>query len=732
MSMSVLVRAASGAGKTEIGRDDTPSTVRWSLYAAGLVLLAALYYLSVRVGLGFRFQHSQIGVIWPANAVLVSALLLVPPRRWWGVLLAIAIAHAAVMAPTVPSWRILWQIVGNTAFAVTATAVLRRATDLPIRFETYRQVVAYTAVSLSVSALYAFTTPAFVRSLFDLEVNGPFSALVRTTLSNGTALMLIVPVVLLWAHRGFGPLRTTPRGRFVEATVMALTLFGVGQLAFFTGPEIARFPWLLLWVIPPLLWAAVRFGPVGASSSLLLVAALSIWGTARQLGPFVLAASADQVLSLQLFWILLSVPVMLLAALIREREDTAKALSRSEERFAKAFRSNPYAAVIVRQADGHVLEINERFASLVQRTRIDVVGRTLAELSLVPESASPQLRRLLATTEGLTDLELTMVDSDGNEHEALASTEPVEVGGEACFIATFRDVTEQRQAEHEAHQQRDQLAHVTRVATVGELSGALAHELSQPLTSILVNAQAALHVLGQEPVDIAAVREMLETIAQQDRQAGGVIAQLRSFLKEGESRLEALSLEELIGDALTLAHGAVVIGGVDVQTQIPADIPRVRGDSVQLLQVLVNLVVNACEAMSALPITERLVVVRAACIDGTHVAISVVDRGVGLPRGREEQVFKPFFTTKEKGLGLGLAICRSIATAHGGRLWGENNAHAGATFHLLLPVEGAIAGAAPPQWVMTKNQAAMIGPRGPRPPVGGAPEAVAGAGPYSG
>ena len=130
-------------------------------------------------------------------------------------------------------------------------------------------------------------------------------------------------------------------------------------------------------------------------------------------------------------------------------------------------------------------------------------------------------------------------------------------------------------------------------------------------------------------------------------------------------------------------------------------------------------------------ITERTLVVRAARIESTHVAISVVDRGIGLPRGREDQVFKPFFTTKEKGLGLGLAICRSIATAHGGRLWGENNAHSGATFHLLLPVEGLTAGA-PPQWVMTKNQAATMGPRGPRPPVGGAPGAVAGAGPYSG
>jgi PAS domain S-box-containing protein len=731
VSTSTLARAASGGGETEIGRNDAASGARWSLYAAGLVLLAVLYYLSVRLGLGFRFQHSQIGVIWPANALLLSALLLVSPRRWWGILFVVAVAHAAAMAPTVPAWRIVWQIVGNSVFTLTAAAALRRVTDFPLRFETYRQVVAYTAVSLSVPALYAPTTPAFVRSLFDLEVNAPLTALVRTTLSNSTALMLIVPVVLLWAHHGLGLVRRAARGRFVEAAIMTLTLVGVGRLAFFTGPEIARFPWLLLWIIPPLLWAAVRFGPVGASSSLLLIAALSIWGTARQLGPFVFANSADQVLSLQLFWILLSAPVMLLAALFREREDTANALRRSEERFAKAFRSNPYAAVIVRQADAQVLEINERFASLVQRSRVDLVGRTVAALALVPESASPQLRRLLSVTEGLTDLELTMVDGNGNEHETLASTEPVEMGGEPCLIATFRDVTEQRQAEREAHQQRDQLAHVTRVATVGELSGALAHELSQPLTSILVNAQAALHVLGAEPVDLEAVREMLETIAQQDRQAGGVIAQLRSFLKEGESRVEALAFEELIRDALTLAHGAVVIGGVDVQVQLPADLPKVRGDSVQLLQVLVNLVVNACEAMSALPITERTVVLRGACIDGTHVVVSVVDRGTGLPRGREEQVFKPFFTTKEKGLGLGLAICRSIATAHGGRLWGENNAHRGATFHLVLPVEGATVGF-PPQWVITKNQAAMIGPRAPRPPVGGAPETVAGAGPYSG
>lgn len=684
-SLSVLA-LPSDAGRARALGDVAASARRLLRPFLSALILVAAYFVATRLGLALRFQYTQIAVLWPANAVLLAALLLAPRRYWWLVVALTAFGHFAGMSSEVPAWRIAWQIAMNSALGLTSAAVLRRTTTWPLDFASRRQVFLFTAVSFGLPAIFAPTTAGFVRAMLHLEPNvGLAASSLRIALSNTTAFLLIVPPVILWAHRGF-PRSVTTR-RALEAVALTLGFAVTGELAFGTDAEIARLPSLLLWIIPPMLWAAVRFGPVGLSTSLLGVAALSIWSTAHHLGPFGLAANADQVLSLQLFWIVLGPPTMLLAALIREREETEEALRRSENRFANAFRSNPYGAVITRLADGYILEVNERFESLVGWRRRDIVGRRIMDLGIVGEGVGSQLRRLMTTAGGLHDVSLAMHDSSGVVREAMVSTEPVEVHDEACLIATFRDVTDQRRAEREARDQRDQLAHVIRVATVGELSGALAHDLRQPLMSILANAQAALRVLGRHPVDLALVREILEDIVEQDKQAGGVIARLRSFLKEGESRFEPLMLENVVRDALSLARSAIVISGADVQVAIPADLPRVRGDAVQMLQVMLNLLVNACEAMSTLPPSGRRLRLQAAETEGGRVHVSIADRGVGLPRGDEDLVFQPFFTTKEKGLGLGLAICRSIATAHGGRLWAENNPQGGATFHLLLPAD---------------------------------------------
>jgi C4-dicarboxylate-specific signal transduction histidine kinase len=188
-------------------------------------------------------------------------------------------------------------------------------------------------------------------------------------------------------------------------------------------------------------------------------------------------------------------------------------------------------------------------------------------------------------------------------------------------------------------------------------------------------------------VNIAAVREILHDIVQQDQQAASVISHLQLFLKEGEPQYEAIGVESVVRDALALGRSTIDIAGVEVQPQFSAALPRVRGDAVQLLQVVLNLIVNACEAMSDAPASDRQLRLHVTQAGRHNVELKVADSGVGLPNGKTDRVFDPFFTTKPDGLGLGLAIARSITTAHGGRLWGENNPRGGATFHLELPIE---------------------------------------------
>jgi len=184
------------------------------------------------------------------------------------------------------------------------------------------------------------------------------------------------------------------------------------------------------------------------------------------------------------------------------------------------------------------------------------------------------------------------------------------------------------------------------------------------------------------------VREILRDIAEDDRRAGEVIQRLRAMLKKGEVKLLPLEVNELVGEVLSFAHSDLITRNVSVTTELAPELPPVYGDRVQLQQVLLNLVLNGCEAMSTRQRERRLKVVTVR--DGeAGVRVSVVDRGSGIPADELERVFTPFFTTKEHGLGLGLSICRSIVAAHGGRLWASNNEDCGATFHLTLPLPEA-------------------------------------------
>jgi C4-dicarboxylate-specific signal transduction histidine kinase len=233
---------------------------------------------------------------------------------------------------------------------------------------------------------------------------------------------------------------------------------------------------------------------------------------------------------------------------------------------------------------------------------------------------------------------------------------------------------------------QQKLTHLTRVALLGELSGALAHELQQPLTAIMCNAQAAQLMIAREPLDMHELREILQEIVSDDRRAGQVIQSLRALLLRGETKFQRVDIGKMVGDVMTLARGALMERNVQVNLRIDEDVPAVNGDPIELQQVLLNLVLNACESLSDNPTRDRRVEVVAAADDEPGaVRISVLDCGRGIDSDQLERVFDPFFTTKESGLGLGLAICHSISVAHGGRLWATNRADRGAAFHFTLP-----------------------------------------------
>jgi C4-dicarboxylate-specific signal transduction histidine kinase len=324
--------------------------------------------------------------------------------------------------------------------------------------------------------------------------------------------------------------------------------------------------------------------------------------------------------------------------------------------------------------------------------REEAVGRTVADLGMyVAPVDRERLLGLLDTGHPVRDYEMELRAHSGEIRQVTIDAERIEVGGEACYLTFVRDVTARRQAEAEAQEQRLQVAHLSRVAMLGELSGALAHELYQPLTAILANARAAQRLMAQERPDLGEVREILGEIADADRRAGEVIARLRAFLHKGEMQLGPLDLNEVVCEVLTLTHSDLIQRRVTVDTTgLAPDLPMVLADRVQMQQVLLNLLLKACDAISADALDRRVTIWTAAGADDT-VELSLADRGTGIPPDEMHHIFEPFFTSKPDGLGLGLSICRSIVTAHEGRLWADNNVDGGATFHLRLPVPNASA-----------------------------------------
>ncbi len=248
------------------------------------------------------------------------------------------------------------------------------------------------------------------------------------------------------------------------------------------------------------------------------------------------------------------------------------------------------------------------------------------------------------------------------------------------------DVTERKRIEVELDEQRRELAHLSRVTMLSALSGSLAHELNQPLGIILSNAQAAEALLENDAPDLAELRNILADIVKADRRAGEVIKRLRAFLKRSEANRQAHDVNEIVEETGQLVRSDLIARGVNVECILTPDLPSVRCDRVQLQQVILNLLMNAGDAMTGNEPGARQAQVSTAHSDG-RVRISVRDAGCGLPPDIES-IFQPFVTTKGQGLGLGLAISRSIVESHGGQLWAEPR-DSGATFHVDLPVGGA-------------------------------------------
>jgi len=351
--------------------------------------------------------------------------------------------------------------------------------------------------------------------------------------------------------------------------------------------------------------------------------------------------------------------------------------------------------IIIWSHDGRITDANETFLRMVGYSRADLVAGQVSWMELTPaewRSAGAQHLAMLKSTGISPPYEKEYFHKAGHRVPVLVGGAAFDEAGDdgAAFVVDLSDLKKAEQAARESEKRhaeaRMELAHANRVATMGELSASITHEINQPVAAAVNNASAALRWLGKEPPDLEQVRQALNRVFANGNRASEVIGRIRALIKKAPPRKDDLEINKVILEVIALARGEVVKNGVSVQTQLAEGLSLIHGDRVQLQQVIINLIMNAVQAMSGVSEGSRELLIGTGKDASSGVLVAVQDSGSGLDPENSERLFDPFYTTKPSGMGLGLSICRSIVEAHGGRIWASRNAGPGATVQFTLPV----------------------------------------------
>jgi PAS domain S-box-containing protein len=814
-SASVSVEVANV--QSVAGNENTRSAVLdRHLLIIGLYVFAG-YYLGCKIGFALTFEPHPVSVLWPPNSVLVAALLLTPPRSWWLLVLAAFPAHlAAQLQNDVPPLMIICWFISNASEAVIGASLTRYVIGGPMCFTSLRKVGIFCLCVVFIGPFFSsFLDAAFV--VWNHWGQDGYWELIRVRLSsNAVSVLIIVPLIVTWVTNGVQRLRTASRSRYLEACAVFFGLLAVSYAVLYelrSGADLA----LLFLALPFLLWAAIRFGALGASTAISIVGFMAIWSASHGHGPFSRETAEQSALSIEVFLVGLAIPLLFLAAVIEERVVGENELRESESRFrivADAapvliwmagvdklctFFNKPWLQFTGRRmeqelgngwAEGvheddlekcvHVytnaFDVRQPFVMQYRLRRADgdyrwisdhgvprydaqgtfagYIGSCVDVTELITKDEalrqSEERMRLAAAAVNLgiwewhlgTDeiwatnarrailgwpstgkvtfedfmsqvhsddrnrIRQTIKDAirDAKDYEAeyrlvlpdgvirwmstRGSIQFDTAGTPSRLLGINIDITARKQAELDAEHDRAELSHLSRVALMGEMSASIAHELNQPLSGILSNAAAGQRFIDRGNVDLSEIRDLLRDIVADGHRASDIVRGIRGMIKKEQVARRAVDLNEVVMDAVRMASPDAVLHSCQLDTSLDANLRTIEADPVQLQQVLLNLIINAFDAMRDTPVARRKVVIATESNGDGAVRASVRDHGVGISEEMRDRLFDPFFSTKSEGLGMGLAIVRSIVEAHGGTITAEDVDDGGARFEFVLPANG--------------------------------------------
>jgi len=666
-----------------------PSTLPADLRATALVALA--YYLGCLIGFAARYPASGIAYIWPPNAILLASLLIFDRRVWpiilGGTLAAHGIAHAQ---DQVPMLTLLWQFLANALQAVLGASIVLRFCKRPVRFDTLSCIsVLIGGAALAAPAIASLAAATvYVRMGWATDF---WSAWGMRTLTNiVTTIALVPPLTTIFGEnqRWLSGMRVR---RAAEFLVLLLGLAAVdvasGGFGASTEPGV---PPAVYACMPFLVWAAARFGIPGLSISLLAV----VYLTVEVPGGFTLSAGSVDVhgiVGIQMFIWLAASPLMFLSVLLEESRHARRAeeaLYHSKAKNAAILRAIPDLMFVQTTEPGHrYLEYYASDRSLLLAEPERFLGRPMRDV--LPPDLARSFEELFARAIASREPQVTEYTLPIHGAERVYEARVVACDDDR-LLSIVRDITERKHSEAALQNAQQALVRISRASALGELAASIAHEVRQPLTAISSNAAACLRLIEQDASHSRQLGDALTDIMDDSKRAGDVIQRTRELFSGGSRENVPVELNSMIVEVLALTRNLAERSGGSVRADLENRNLVVMGDRVQLQQVLINLVVNGIDAMKQAAGPNRAVVVR-SWRDELEIHVAVRDGGSGFDPDEIERIFDPFYTTKSDGLGIGLALSRSIVQAHGGRLTATLNPSGGATFDFSLPAASATA-----------------------------------------
>jgi two-component system, LuxR family, sensor kinase FixL len=642
----------------------------------GFVVFAVTYSVTFVFSMSFG-SHSP-SPFWIPDSILLAALLKSDVRYWPALVIAtVPIRLVLGLFMGYPVDFLLGSSLIDAARGLAGAFVLRRFLVNPIRFGTLPEFIVFVvAVVLVIPAICAFGGAG-------LRVARGFAFWPSWTqwfLGDAIAQLVVTPFILYWAF-----CLKFDREHVIEAWGVGIAVVVTCLIAGNTDATNGYYSEARFYApVPFILWAAIRFGMPGATGGVAVMSFVHLAAAIGHRGPFAGRPPAEIALALQGFLFVRAATVDVIAIVIDQRRHAMAQLRESEERFRLMAESAP-VLLWMSGVDKLCAFFNKGWLEFTGRTLEQEMGNGWAE-----GVHADDLAHCVGHYESAFDarepfeMEYRLRRHDGEYRWILDIGVPryAPDGEFEGYIGSAIDITDRKRSE----EMRQALAHTQRLAVMGELTAAIAHEVRQPMSAILLDSQTAEKLATKENLSPGMMREIASGIHINAMRVDTVMGRILGYLRKQDPQAKPLDINAVVQDVLHLVQGDAMRRSVQLRPELGRNLPPVHADRTQLEQVLLNLIVNGMEAMESVAETARQLTVKTRAAGSVSIEVAVTDCGTGIAPDKLPLLFDSFFTTRKEGMGLGLSIAKSIVVAHHGRIWAENNRSSGATFRFTLPV----------------------------------------------